>query len=299
MLSDVAALADGGFVVTWTDAFGGGDLDLRARTFNADGTPREPAFSVDLDGTIATSASSVAGLAGGGFVVAWQQQPVAGGNQQVLFQRYSASGTLGGHALLQGSSSLNNDIQVVALLDGGFAAAYTSNGDGDTGIIMQIFNADGSQREVVSVNNGTPGVQNNPTVTLLSNGYIVVGWSSGVSFSMQAFTPDGDPAGAAFLNPDCAIEVELAGLSGGLVASARESPFSDGSGTSMQGYLHEIFRTTTGDGSDETLTGDTLLDVINAGGGNDVVAGGGGRTAWTAAAATTRSSSTSAWSTRR
>jgi hypothetical protein len=274
--SDVAALADGGFVVTWTDAFGGGDLDLRARTFNADGTPRESAFSVDLDSTIATSASSVAGLAGGGFVVAWQQQPVAGGNQQVLFQRYGASGTLGGHVLLQGSSSLNNDIQVVALLDGGFVAAYTSNGDGDTGIIMQIFNADGSQREVVSVNNGTPGVQNNPTVTLLSNGYIVVGWSSGQSFSMQAFTPDGDPAGTAFLNPDGAIEVELAGLSGGLIASARESPFSDGSGNSMQGYLHEFFRTTTGDDSDETLAGDSLLDVINAGGGNDIVVGGGG-----------------------
>jgi hypothetical protein len=274
--SDVAALADGGFVVTWTDDFGGGDLDLRARTFNADGTPREPGFSVDLDSTIATSASSVAGLAGGGFVVAWQQQPVAGGNQQVLLQRYGATGTIGGHVLLQGSSSLNNDIQVVALLDGGFAAAYTSNGSGDTGIIMQIFNVDGSQREVVSVNDGTPGVQNNPTVTLLSNGYIVVGWSSGTSFSMQAFTPDGDPAGASFLNPDGAIEVELAGLSGGLVASARESPFSDGSGNSIQGYLHELFRTTTGDDSGETLTGDSLLDVINAGGGNDIVSGGGG-----------------------
>src|SRR3954451_21451889 len=37
--SDVAALADGGFVVTWTRDFGGNDLDVRYRLFNADGSP--------------------------------------------------------------------------------------------------------------------------------------------------------------------------------------------------------------------------------------------------------------------
>jgi hypothetical protein len=275
--SDVAALADGGFVVSWTIDLGGGNLDVLAHVFNADGTSRFGSFTVDPFTAIATSATSVAGLAGGGFVVAWQQQPVAGGNQEVWFQRYDANGgALGGHQLIQGFGSLNNDVQLVALQDGGFVAAFTSNATGDVGVTMRLFNADGSDRNVVFVNNGTPGVQNNPTVSLLSNGYIVVGWSSGQNFSMQAFTPGGDPAGDAFLNPDGAIEAELAGLSGGLVASARESPFSDGSGNSMQGYLHELFRTTTGDDSDETLTGDSLLDVINAGGGNDIVAGGGG-----------------------
>src|SRR5262245_33236447 len=66
--SDVAALADGGFVVTWTRDFDGlDDLDIVHQRFNADGSPRDTATSVQADRSLATSDSQVAVLSGGGF----------------------------------------------------------------------------------------------------------------------------------------------------------------------------------------------------------------------------------------
>ena len=50
--SDVAALASGGFVVTWTRDFGGGDFDLRAQTFNAAGTAVSDVITVDNYATL-------------------------------------------------------------------------------------------------------------------------------------------------------------------------------------------------------------------------------------------------------
>jgi hypothetical protein len=274
--SDVAALADGGFVVTWTDDFGMGNSAARVHVFNADGSSRAGPLLIEPFTSIATALTSVAGLAGGGFVVAWLQQPAAGGNQELWFQRYDANGAaLGGQELIIGFGSLNYDVQLVALLDGGFAAVYV-HGDLDSSVEMRIFNSDGSQRNVVALANGDPGAENNPTVTLLSNGFIVVGWSKGPNFYQQAFTPQGDPAGDALMTDSATIEAELAGMSGGLVAVAGESLFSDGSGNSMGSEAWELFRRTTGDDSNETLTGDSLVDVINARGGDDIVAAGGG-----------------------
>ena len=71
--SDVTALADGGFVVTWTRDFGGGDMDIRAQIFNSDGTPRGISIGVDVSSALNTNSSQVVGLANGNFVVVWQQ----------------------------------------------------------------------------------------------------------------------------------------------------------------------------------------------------------------------------------
>src|SRR5262249_33276377 len=130
--SDVAALASGGFVVSWTRDFGGGDFDLRAQVFDSAGTAVSGVITVDSNALFATDHSSVVGLANGDFVVAWQQTALGSSAQSVWFQRYSSAGVAQGsdHVLIDSGGSINSDIQTIALKDGGFAVAYTDNGWG-------------------------------------------------------------------------------------------------------------------------------------------------------------------------
>src|SRR6185369_7127620 len=75
--SDVAALADGGFVVSWTRVFNGGtDIDTDYRVFNADGSARGSTENyAEHSSNLDTHDEQVAGgLTGGGFVIAWVQE---------------------------------------------------------------------------------------------------------------------------------------------------------------------------------------------------------------------------------
>ena len=187
----------------------------------------------------------------------------------------------GEHVLIDNSGSLNNDIQVVGLPDGGFAVAYTDNGWGidQTEITLVIFNANGSSRTgLIRVNEDTTGVQNNPSITVLSNGFIDVAFSSGGSLIHQAYTPNG-ARGRLQLYRRLAgvIEGEVTALGGGLVANVHSSTIPDSGGdNSIRSSVDELTRTTTGTGADETLNGDSLRDAIFGNGGNDNINGGGG-----------------------
>src|SRR5262245_57013659 len=164
--SDVAALADGGFVASWDRDFGAGDLDVRAAIFNSDGSVRKDLIVVDSSSTLATYNSSVAGLAGGGFVVAWEQTPVGGTVSDLYFRRYDASGNAldATSRVLDGSFFSQSDVQIAALPDGGFVAAYTDYSWDPAGtatdITARVFNADGSLRTpYLLVNSATAGNQ--------------------------------------------------------------------------------------------------------------------------------------------
>jgi len=91
--SDVAVLANGNWVVSYTRDFGGNDNNIRFDIFTPTGTEVTSGFQ-DANNSVAlnTNHSSVAGLAGGGFVVAWQQNPVGGGNNLVAFRLFDSAG---------------------------------------------------------------------------------------------------------------------------------------------------------------------------------------------------------------
>lgn len=80
---DIAALADGRFVVTWHEA--GDGFDVMARIFNADGTASSDAFLV-TGGAGDQMTPHVATLADGRFVIAWQDE--SGGEATVGAQVY-------------------------------------------------------------------------------------------------------------------------------------------------------------------------------------------------------------------
>ena len=278
--ADVAALADGGFVVSYTRYFGGSDNDIEAQIYNANGTVRSGLISVDSAISLNTYAPSVAGLANGNFVVAWTQLPTAGGYTEVWFERFNPSGvSQGGNVLIDTAGTVNHDIQVVGLQDGGFAVAYTDNESGTMDITARIYDADGSPlSDFLTVNTNLGGAQSLPSLTVLDNGYLVVGWTDDAAQALyhQAYKPDGTPVGSNDVAASATIEGEIAGLSGGLVANVRYSSLTDGSGSSIRSHITELIRTTTGNATSETLTGDALRDVMYGNDGNDSLYGAAG-----------------------
>jgi Ca2+-binding RTX toxin-like protein len=286
--SDVAALADGGFVVSWTRTFSGNDNDIEVRIFDGDGTPRTSFINVDNDSSLNTSASQVIGLADGNIVVVWQQEPVAGGSTQARYRIYDPSGNpVTDSTLIDPFGSINEDIQAVALQDGGFAVAYIDNGwsGGATGtdITFKIYDSDGTPRtgflQANSTDNGgtETGDQTNPTLAVLSNGYIVVGWTSGGYSEFQAYDPEGNPIGGNSGGVVFAEEAEIAGLDGGVLLSvAQSTAASDGNGGSVLAVTSALVRTTTGNGASELLKGDSLRDAMHGMAGNDTLLAGAG-----------------------
>jgi hypothetical protein len=276
--SDVTSLADGGFVVSWTRDYTGGDLDVNAQVYNADGSVRVGVIGVDVATATATSQSQVVGLSNGNFAVVYKLEPKAGGDDEVWFQVYnSMGGTVAAATLVDTSGTIEDDPQVVALYGGAFAVAYVDNGwgTGSTEITLRIYNADGSPRtSYIGVNTVRTGDQINPTISMLSNGYIVVSWNNGTELVSQAYTQDGVPVGTNDVTINQVVEAEIAGLQGGLVVNIRESTVTDGSGTSIRGSIEQLQRHIIGDATAELLIGDSLPDTIEGGGGNDIITGG-------------------------
>ena len=282
--ADVAALRDGGFVVSWALEFPS-DKDLLAAVYNADGSLRG-GVAVDVSNSVDTRASSVAGLAGGGFVVAYQKSPLAGGSTQTHFQLFNANGTqfyANNEILIDSYGSINEDIQVAGLPDGGFVVAYTDNGWGLSGteITARIYNADGSPRSGYllvndSARGGTTfGDQALPSLAVMPNGYFAVGWSTPATKAeyLQAYDAQGNALGPNQLVQNSVVEAEIAGLSGGRVAMAWESLLSDGSGTSIRSKIYGLDRIVTGDATGEVIhaTEDGVNEYIIDTGGDDTV----------------------------
>jgi hypothetical protein len=109
-LPHVAALADGGFVVTWTDEVG---LDIRAAVYNAFGNFVQGNILVNFFNQQGRQFNQdVTALPDGGFIVAWEDE-VAGG----LAQRFDGVGHLVGTPFVWNNQA-TFDINAATLSDG-------------------------------------------------------------------------------------------------------------------------------------------------------------------------------------
>ena len=298
---DIAALANGNLVVSYTLTYGTTDPDANFQIFTPSGS-LVAGRTFNNSSSVASSMSSVAALTSGGFVAAWTDQPISGGNQTLYTQRFDASGApVDANPVSRDPyGNINGDAQILGLQDGGFAVAYTDDGWNVSGteITLQIFNADGTARTSYLRANQTvtDGDQNRPSLTQLDGGIIVVGWATGSTEYLAAFLPNGTPLpGSETANSAATVEAEMVALSGGVIEQVRSSSSSDaGSDQSIRSVTYEISRTSTGDNTANTFTGDGLRDVmyggsaadvfygmegndtITPGGGNDAVDGGAG-----------------------
>lgn len=180
----VAALTDGGFVVTFdaspppAPTYLG--YDIRFAHFNADGT-RSNGVVTDYNG-LGDFASSVVGLPDGGFVASWQSEQVDG-TCDILAQRYDASGARVGSAVQVNSTVADSQFapHVAVLEGGGFVVAWQSEAqDGSgLGIFGQRFDANGAAVGTeFQINTYTSNDQMNASVGGLSAGGFVVAWES-------------------------------------------------------------------------------------------------------------------------
>ncbi|MBC7952953.1 MAG: FecR domain-containing protein [Rhodospirillaceae bacterium] len=136
--ASVAALENGGFVVTWRDdSQTGGDFSysaVHAQIYNADGTTLNSEFLVNTTTTGYQFDPSVTSLKGGGFMVTWSNEPVAiNSNAEVFAQAFDASGAKIGAEFVV-NSSLSSDQrmpQLTQLADGGIVVTWQD--DSQTG----------------------------------------------------------------------------------------------------------------------------------------------------------------------
>ena len=211
----ITALADGRFVVCWTDGSqSAGDLtgfDVRAQVFNADGSTLGAEFLVNTATDLRQSDPAITALANGRFVVCWSTAVRIGGESAdnvIRAQVFNPDGSTFGSEFQVNTRTFDGPYfpAITALADGGFVASWT-NASWDCS--ARVFNADGSPSgSEFQVNTTTDIDQYNTAITPLASGRFVVSWqdysetggdTSRFAIRAQVFDPDGAPSGAEFL----------------------------------------------------------------------------------------------------
>jgi Ca2+-binding RTX toxin-like protein len=219
---DVATLAGGGFVVTWTSVGGDGSGScIQGQVFSDSGGKVGTEFLVNSTTNLDQYAPTVTGLASGGFVVSWTDGSGdldAPDDRTVKAQVFSASGAaVGGEILINtySSADLNEpmtgsrgafDPTIAALPSGGFVVAWSdlqAEIEVDprdtyrpfTGINARIYDAGGSPvTGEFLVNTVMYSAQLNPVIATLSSGAFVVIWTDRSGDEGRPDLGDGDLA---------------------------------------------------------------------------------------------------------
>ncbi|WP_198368526.1 lipase family protein [Roseomonas rosulenta] len=195
----VAALSNGGFVVTWDDYSGTlGDTSgrigpmfpqsVKAQVFDASGAKVGSEFLVNTETASSQEAPSVAALSNGGFVVTWQDWSGTLGDADqtsIKAQVFDAGGAKVGSEFLVNTETAGQQLDpaVTALPNGGFVVAWEDRsrtlGDlDDWSIKAQVFDVNGAKvGGEFLVNTLTVGAQVDPSVTALTNSDFVITWS--------------------------------------------------------------------------------------------------------------------------
>jgi Ca2+-binding RTX toxin-like protein len=279
--SSVTSLAGGRFAVTWYAIQGiGADNNIRARVFNADGSPVAPDFIVNSTTTGDQGSPSLTTLADGRFVATWESDEGGTGND-IRARLFTANGTAIGQDFIV--NALRDDRQIdpsiAALSDGRFIVTWVTAVLGAPGdnIKARIFNANGTAAGTeFQVNSTLADNQYSPEITQLRNGKVVVVWHS--FDTIGAVTN----VHSAMIDPNT------------FVGTARNDRWVGGSSHErMTGYGG--VDTFNGMGGRDTLTGGNGSDVLTGGRGRDLLTGGSGNDhfdfntlADTGAASTTR-----------
>jgi VCBS repeat-containing protein len=247
--SDIAALPNGGFVVTWCSYAPNFSIDgdISGRIFDASGVPVGPEFPVNAGPQPNRQVTpNVTVLEDGSFVVTWQDEDADTGPFEewgCSGRRFDADGVpMGGNFRINTQRHGQQFVpDIAALEDGGFVAVWHSNpkdGSG-SGIAAQRFAADGTMVGAeFQVNGYVLGEQTRPQVTGLADGGFVVSWSSlspaGTEWDVysQQFDANGQRLSAPNYYQDMAVPLAIsAGLSdtdGSETLSYRISGLPDG-----------------------------------------------------------------------
>ena len=194
---DIAALPNGGFIITWRSYDGFDDEDgsgIKAQRFDADGQPVGGEFQVNTTETDDQYEADVVSLSDGSFIITWAslEGDAQGLGSMLKAQRFDEDGNkLGAEITLRDGSVSSDYYPDIDLLDNGnLAITYRSRNSNSFAddIRAQIIDSDGNavvNEFVVSTNNA--GFQFTSHLTALDNhGFcrqlVFRGWCSGSGF---------------------------------------------------------------------------------------------------------------------
>ena len=276
----ISALADGRFVVSWTDyRQTGADTSfnaIRAQVFNADGSLYGTEFVVNTTTLFPQWEPAITTLTDGKFVVSWTDQSNTGADTSevaIRAQVFNADGSRSGAEFLVNSITKGQQYEssVTALADGRFVVSWTDDSltapdRFNTAIHAQVFNTDGSRSGAeFLVNTKTAYYQVDSVITALADGRFVITWSDG-SIPPSSTLPVYAVRAQIFDPREAAVS--LTGTTGDddFVGTGFDDQISGGSGRD----------TLAGAAGNDTLSGDLDNDTLFGGSGNDRVFGGGG-----------------------
>ncbi|MEC7256753.1 MAG: hypothetical protein VXW58_02945, partial [Pseudomonadota bacterium] len=154
----VAALKDGGFVVTWWGSLNadGSSWGVFAQRFDDAGAKLGGEFQVNTTTYSQQWTPEVIGLADGGFLVAWQSFDQDGSGEAIVGQRFAANGSMLGDEFIINSST------TAAQWNAGLAG----NASGDVVVTWQSQHLGGTRWQVMSQSFETGVVGTNAAETL-------------------------------------------------------------------------------------------------------------------------------------
>ena len=265
----VAALTNGGYVVTWTSQSSGNAGDgssnaMIAQIFNAAGARVGAEISVNQQTTGAQDTGAVSALAGGGFVVVWEENDVASGdgsgssvNARVFDDAgLPVSGDIQVNSFTNGAQS---NPKVATLANGDFVVTWRSTGQDTSsgGIYYQRYDATGvALGDEIRVNDRFEGDQTLSDIIALDTGGFAISFvdtstlppGSGSDVFVQVFDADGTRIDSQVLvNTEVAStqnEATLAALPNGNFVVQWTSATS---GTAGDGNSNGIFQQIIGD----------------------------------------------------
>ncbi len=266
----IAAFADGGYVVTWKSGAFYAE-DIYAQRYDATGTPIGEEFRVNTTTADYQNAVDVAVLADGSYLVAWQSNGQDGSDLGIYAQRYDASGAAAGGETRINTTTANHQAAhtIAALADGGYLVAWQSDSQDGSGygIYAQRYDASGTAvGGETQINTTTASDQVAPAITVLADGGYVVTWMSfdqvGGSWGIyaQRYDAAGNRVSAQLTGDDGNNVITWAGETSVILdGGAGEDTLVGGDGND----------TLVGGAGDDTLLGGAGDDVLDGGAGSD------------------------------
>jgi len=262
-------LADGGFIVTWSQQITGGSYQaIYARRFDAQGQPVGGEFRADPGSAFVRIAPIAIGLPDGGFMIAWESSGEDGSGYGLYAQRFTSAGVVSGAQFRLNATTAGHQeyLGSVLLDDGSVLFVWSSNGQDGSGwgVYTRRFAADGTPLSGETlVNSVTSDNQFDASVTKLTDGTVIVAWYNriGRNISARRLAADGTVLGAEFMVNATASqgyeqsEVAIHALpDGGFVAIWRSND-QDGDGA---GVLARLFSADGKPAGDEFVVSTTV-----------------------------------------
>lgn len=212
-LVDVAGLAGGGFIASWTsEGQDGSSEGVYGRIFNAQGTAVSNEIRINSTTSSTQRRSEVIGTNDGGFVVSWESWNQDGSSYGAYMRRFDAFGqaVTGEIRVNTTTAQWQFDAQVTELNDGRLLAVWSSDAhdSSNQAVVGRLFSNSGAPLTgEFRINNFQQGSQFKSSIAALANGGFVVvfeQWgaafpsSSGAEISARIYNPDGSPMTGEF-----------------------------------------------------------------------------------------------------